>query len=244
MLLVSRVLTVSGLKISGPISLLSMLIQRPSFTVEPASTPGITSILPGEVVPPPAGSNRSCPGEVALAPLNLTLLSWSESNHSAWKIELLSRTGNDPLLHKTEMSNLIQMIYFQRKKWYPPPLETSWKWNGCPLVGRLPQVPFESTDLRGGVRTQTSCLMAHLHCLTRTQVRTRIRIPYLMATLYCTEHGHIAQTQTRIPTPYLFRWQESESESVPESISGNVSEPLGSTHYVVHISPHLRLEIT
>ena len=120
MLFVSRVLTVSGLKMSGPISLLSTLIQRPSFTVEPASTPGITSILPGEVVPPFAGSNRSCPGEVALAPLNLTLLSWSECNHSACKIELLFRTGNDPLLHKTEMSNLIQMIYFQRKKWYPP----------------------------------------------------------------------------------------------------------------------------
>ena len=34
---------------------------------------------------------------------------------------------------------------------------------------------------------------------------------------------HIAQT--RIPTPYFCIGQESKSESVPESISGNVNEP-------------------
>ena len=57
-----------------------------------------------------------------------------------------------------------------------------------------------------------------------------------MATLHYTEHAHIAQTQTRILTPYLFRGQESKSESVPESISGNVSEPLGATLRSTHIT--------
>ena len=33
---------------------------------------------------------------------------------------------------------------------------------------------------------------------------------------------HIAQTWTQIPSPYFCVGQESESESVPESISGNV----------------------
>ena len=47
-----------------------------------------------------------------------------------------------------------------------------------------------------------------------------------MATLYYAEHTHTTETQTRIPTPYFCTGQESESESVPESISGNVNEPL------------------
>ena len=42
----------------------------------------------------------------------------------------------------------------------------------------------------------------------------RIQIPNLMATLYHAETVHIAWTQTRIPTPYFFLGQESESESV------------------------------
>ena len=37
--------------------------------------------------------------------------------------------------------------------------------------------------------------MAQLHYQTRIQVRTRIRIPNPMATLYCAEHVHIAQTR-------------------------------------------------
>ena len=37
---------------------------------------------------------------------------------------------------------------------------------------------------------------------------------------------HIAQTQTRIPTPYFCIGQESESESLLESVSDNVNEPL------------------
>ena len=45
-----------------------------------------------------------------------------------------------------------------------------------------------------------------------------------MVTLYYAEHIHITQTQTRIPTSYFCVGQESESESVPESISGNVFE--------------------
>ena len=51
-------------------------------------------------------------------------------------------------------------------------------------------------------------------------VRTRIRIPNLIGTLYCTETVHIAQIWTQIPTPYFCRGQE------PESVSGNVNEPL------------------
>ena len=47
-----------------------------------------------------------------------------------------------------------------------------------------------------------------------------------MATLYCAEHVHTAQTQTRIPTPYFFVGPESESESIHESVSSNVNEPL------------------
>ena len=35
---------------------------------------------------------------------------------------------------------------------------------------------------------------------------------------------HIAQIQNRIPTPYFFCIGQ-ESESVPESVSGNVNEP-------------------
>ena len=36
---------------------------------------------------------------------------------------------------------------------------------------------------------------------------------------------YIAQTWIWIPTPYFCTWQESESESVSESVSGNVNEP-------------------
>ena len=55
---------------------------------------------------------------------------------------------------------------------------------------------------------------------------TRIHSPNPMATWYCPEDVHIAQTWTRIPTPYFRIGQESESEFVRESISGNVNEPL------------------
>ena len=40
--------------------------------------------------------------------------------------------------------------------------------------------------------------MAHLHLRRWTRVRTRIRIPNPMATLYYAEHVHIAQIWTRI----------------------------------------------
>ena len=46
-----------------------------------------------------------------------------------------------------------------------------------------------------------------------------IRIPNLMATLYYSEHVHIAQTRTQIPTPYFCVRYESESKSVPESVA-------------------------
>ena len=46
-----------------------------------------------------------------------------------------------------------------------------------------------------------------------------------MATLYYAKHVHIAETQTRIHFPYFCVGQESESESIPESVPGNVNEP-------------------
>ena len=46
-----------------------------------------------------------------------------------------------------------------------------------------------------------------------------------MATLHYTEYVYIAQTHTQIPTPYFCMGQDSESESVPESVSGNIYEP-------------------
>ena len=41
--------------------------------------------------------------------------------------------------------------------------------------------------------------MAYLHCWTRTQKPTRIRIPNSMVTLCDAEYVHIAQTQIRMP---------------------------------------------
>ena len=58
-----------------------------------------------------------------------------------------------------------------------------------------------------------------LHC----RVQTRIQIPWLLYYVLCRTF-HIAQTQTRIPTPYFCMGRESES--VSESVSGNVKEPL------------------
>ena len=63
--------------------------------------------------------------------------------------------------------------------------------------------------------------MAYLHCRTWTRVWTQIQTPNLMATLYYAKHVHIAQTRTRIPTPYYCVGQESES--IPKS--GNVFKP-------------------
>ena len=51
-------------------------------------------------------------------------------------------------------------------------------------------------------------------------------IPNPMATLYQAEHVHFAQTWTQIAIPYFCTGQESESESVPESVYGNINEPL------------------
>ena len=48
-----------------------------------------------------------------------------------------------------------------------------------------------------------------------------------MAKLYYAEHVHIAKTQTQILTSYFGIGQESESESILESVSGNVNKPLG-----------------
>ena len=56
-----------------------------------------------------------------------------------------------------------------------------------------------------------------------------------MATLYYAENVHIAQTL--IPTPYFYIAQESESESVPVSKSGNVIKPLASSSNYKGASP-------
>ena len=58
-------------------------------------------------------------------------------------------------------------------------------------------------------------VMAHLH------LRRRIRIPNSMATLYWAEYFTL---HTRIPTPYFCTGQESESQSVPIPVSGNINE--------------------
>ena len=52
-----------------------------------------------------------------------------------------------------------------------------------------------------------------------------------MATSYYAEHVHVAQTQTQILTLYLCIGQESETESVPESVSGYAIEPLGYLYF-------------
>ena len=57
--------------------------------------------------------------------------------------------------------------------------------------------------------------MAHLHW----RKRTRIQIPNPTATSYYAEHVHIAQTRTRIPTPYFCKGQERESESLPGDVN-------------------------
>ena len=67
------------------------------------------------------------------------------------------------------------------------------------------------------------CVMAHLHCRRRTWVQSQIRIRIQMATLYHAKHVYIPQTQ--IPTPYFCIGQESESESILESVSSNANEP-------------------
>ena len=63
--------------------------------------------------------------------------------------------------------------------------------------------------------------MAYLHW----RRRTRIQIPNPIATLHYTEHIHMAQTQTWIPTPHFCIGQESESKSIPLSEFNNVSKP-------------------
>ena len=75
--------------------------------------------------------------------------------------------------------------------------------------------------------SQKQCsIMAHLHCQRQTWVQTQIQIPNPMATLHYAEYFHIACTWIQIPTPHCCTGQDSESESVPESVSSNVNESL------------------
>ena len=66
--------------------------------------------------------------------------------------------------------------------------------------------------------------MAHLHCRKRTLVQTQDSD--LKPDGYYAEHVRIAQTRTLIPTPHFYLGQESEYESVPESVSGNANGTL------------------
>ena len=52
--------------------------------------------------------------------------------------------------------------------------------------------------------------------------QSQTRIQNRMVTLYYTENVHIAQTRTPISIPHFRMGQESES--VPESLSGNVND--------------------
>ena len=45
---------------------------------------------------------------------------------------------------------------------------------------------------------------------------------------------NIVQTRTQIPTPYFCTGQESESKSVPESVSDNVNEPFQKQNTFTH----------
>ena len=75
-------------------------------------------------------------------------------------------------------------------------------------------------------RIQIIIVMTSFHWWRRALVQTWIPIPNPITTLYYAEHVHIAEMWTWIPIPYFCVGQESESESVPEPISGNVNEPL------------------
>ena len=76
--------------------------------------------------------------------------------------------------------------------------------------------------------------MVHLHWQRQARLWSRIQIPNPMATLCYVEHVHIAQTQ--IPTLYFYSGQEYESESKPESISGNINETSHSNPYQLFVN--------
>ena len=65
-------------------------------------------------------------------------------------------------------------------------------------------------------------VMAKLHCWTRIRIPTQTRIPNRMAALSYAEDVHIAQTRTRIPTPFFCIGQESESVPVSVTEYGSV----------------------
>ena len=68
--------------------------------------------------------------------------------------------------------------------------------------------------------------MAHLHYQTWIQILTLIRIPNQMATLYYAEHFTLHGLGLRSLLP-ISVWDRNLGPSpYPESISGNVNEPL------------------
>ena len=107
--------------------------------------------------------------------------------------------------------------------------------GGC--HGRLPFQWWPELKLRWWTQTLSRLEKKHW-------VPTQIQIPNSMATLYYAEHVHIAQTWTRIPTPYFCVGQESKFESIPKSKSGNVNEPfLKYLRFRLHLSLNGRTAI-
>ena len=87
-------------------------------------------------------------------------------------------------------------------------------------------------------RCVLTCLMTHFRYRRRARVQTWI--PNSMATLHCAKHVHIAQTRTRIPTPYFCTGRESESVSLSECVSSNVNERLGPFTRAIKLYCHAR----
>ena len=72
--------------------------------------------------------------------------------------------------------------------------------------------------------------MAYLYCRTQIRILTQIRIPNQMATLYYAEHFTLHGLGLRSLLSICVG-VESESESVPESVSGHVNEPTRSRRF-------------
>ena len=83
------------------------------------------------------------------------------------------------------------------------------------------------------VMTYTSYLNTHTNIMVHLHWRIRIRIQKPNGYIVLCRPFHIAWTQTRIATLYFCKGQESES--VPESVSGNENEQLLIHHFVRYI---------
>ena len=71
--------------------------------------------------------------------------------------------------------------------------------------------------------------MAHLHCRRRTLVRTRTGIPVLYRNREQGSESESVQCEHVLHSTMQALGLESESESVPDYVSGNVNKPLHSS---------------